>query len=52
MVFSIDFETVFFQFYRFWYGGSESHDEKIEIEFLKKFYLGTKTLDFDVFEPK
>ena len=40
----------FFQSYRFRYGESEFLDEKIEIEFLKKFYLATKTPFFDVFK--
>ena len=50
--FSFVFRNLFFPYYRFWYGESESLDEKIEIEFLKNFYLGTKTPDFDVFAPK
>ena len=52
VVFFIRFSKSFFPYYRFWYGESESLDEKIEIEFLKNFYLGTKKPDFDVFAPK
>ena len=50
--FTFVFRDLFFPFYRFWYGESEFLGEKIEIELLKNFYLGTKTPDFDVFAPK
>ena len=47
--FTFVFRDLFFPFYRFRYGESESLGEKIQIKFLKKFYLGSITPFFDVF---
>ncbi len=48
--FTFVFRDLFFPFYRFRYGESESLGKKIQIKFLKKFYLATKTPFFDVFK--